>query len=261
MKSLCFANAKGGTGKTTMAAHVAVGLALHHLAKVVVLDLDFQANVTKWLLDIPERPAADAPGLPHVLRTGEVRPIDIQSSPLYPNLWVLPATDGLQAAEFQVANTPAGQTHLRTALRSLKDRFDYAVLDCAPSMGIAVVAGLCAADAVFVPVLPGFLSLSGLADLEATLQRLRTGFNVRTRVRGYALFNVDTRVRAGVDTRQLLLKHTNGKLMASEIRTSTAATYLPGNHRTAFDAGADGRGAEDYAALVDEVVGRIAQKE
>lgn len=229
-----------------------------------MVDLDFQANATKWLLGLRERPGADVPGLPTVLERGTA-PSDeeLHPSPLAEGLHVLPSTAAIQSAEFAIANTPAGQTHLRTALAGARKRFDFVIIDCAPSLGAAVISGLCAADAVFVPVPPAFLSLSGVRDLEDAVQRLRVGFKVATRVRGYTLFSVDGREGVSVATRQLLQKFAGEKLMDSEIRISTAGKQLPEKHLTAWDAGADPRGAEDYAAVLDEVLRRVgpARKE
>lgn len=256
MKTLAIANAKGGTGKTTVAANVAMGLALRG-NRTLLVDLDFQANSTKWLLNIRHRPEPHIAGVSPALEGGDIRELP---SPLTDRLWIAPADEGLPSAEYKVAYQPAGQTNLRMALRRKAASYDYCVIDCAPNLGVAVVSGLCAATAVFVPVPPGFMGLSGLSDLEAALHRLRAGYSIATRVAGLILFAVDTREALSDATRQLLAAHGKGRLMASEIRVSTAAKRHPDTHETVWSPGADPRGAEDYPKLLNEMLRRLGGK-
>lgn len=255
MRTIAVSNAKGGTGKTSLAVHLGVGAARAGL-RTLLVDLDFQANLTAWLLG--HKLPAGTPGVAEVLETGEAPAQDdgLHPVPGQAGLWVLPSTPDLRGAEYSVASKPAGQMNLRRGLAGLRKTFDLIVVDCAPNLGVTVVSGLCAADAVFAPVTPAFLSLSGLAELEATVSRLRQGFKVPTRVRGYVLFAVDERKGLPEAVRQLLRKEGRDKLLASEVRTSTAGEQLPERHLTAWDEGADARGAEDYPPLLAEVLER-----
>lgn len=258
MKTIAIANEKGGTGKTTLAVHMAVGLA-RRKRRVLFLDLDLQATATKWLMGLPARPKADFPGVASVLESGKLP--DVAVHPSYePRLSVVPATDALQSAEYAIAHSPAGQVRLRHALRSVARQWDFTIIDCAPNLGVAVVSGLCASDAVFVPVPCNFLGISGLADLDEAMQALRQGYKVATMVAGLVLFNVDVRKALTQATRHLLNEHAGEKLMAAEIRTSTAAERLPELHKTAWDSGVDLRGAEDYSKFLDEALARLGAR-
>jgi chromosome partitioning protein len=254
MHTLAISNAKGGTGKSTLTVHLAVGLARQG-ARVLLVDLDVQGNTTEWVLG--RRFEADEPGLPDVLERGAIAEAELYAAPGVGGLTVLPSTPAVPSAEFVVANKPAGQAHLRRALAGVKEGFDYALLDCAPNLGLGVVAGLCAADSILVPVVPGFLSLTGIRDLETAVARLREGFNVPAQVKGYLLFATDAREGLSEATRRLLEEKTAGKLLGAQVRISTLAKRLPEMHKTAWDAGCDPRGAEDYPKVLTEVLARI----
>lgn len=259
MKTIAIANAKGGTGKTTLAVHTAVGLA-NRGRRTLLLDLDYQANATRWLLNAPARPTGHGGASLALEGKGiDARQAQIVDGPLD----VIPATETLPETEYNLAQRIGGRVALRNALRGSKRNgrsYDYCVIDCPPNLGIACVCGLCAADAVFVPLPTNFLGLSGLSDLETALQQLRETYRVATTVRGLILFAVDTRKGLVQATRQLLNEHVGGKLMEAEVRISTAAERLPEAHETAWSSGADPRGAEDYPKVLDEMLRRLSGK-
>lgn len=253
MKAIALANSKGGTGKTACAVHIATGLA-RRKKRVLLVDLDYQQNSTRWLLG--REMLGDEPGAPEALESARIEDSMLQEVEGWPTLQLLPSTRRLPAAELAVASAPAGQAHLRRALSKAQSHWDFVVIDCAPNLGTGTVAGLCAADFVFVPIPPAYLSLMGVGGLEATVTRLRDGFGVATVVGGYILFAVDSREGLASATRQLLQREAKGKLMRAEVRLSTAGKRLPELRQTAWDAGADPRGAEDYGAVLDEVIKR-----
>ena len=255
MITLAVANAKGGTGKTTLAVHLAAGLAAQG-KRVLLADLDPQASATAWLLGplpLEARGAAQS-----LLRSGgPPDPAELHPAPGRDGLTVLPATPALSTVDVALAAEVAGETALRRALAPLRSRFDVVVLDCPPNLGLTVLSALCAADAVIAPVLGAYLSLAGLRRLEDTVVRIRERLNVRTRVLGYVLFAADAREAITAEARELLAKEAGEKLFRAEVRVSTAAKALPANRQTAWDAGADGRGAVDYPALLAEAMGRL----
>ena len=258
MKTLAIANHKGGTGKTALALHLSVGLARQG-RRVLLVDMDPQQNASRWALRVPHALGADVPGVAQVLESGRIDGPELHSSPLAESLSVLPSTKALLMAEMSIATKPAGQVHLRRALERVRRNYEFAVIDCAPSLGTGTVTALCAADYVFVPIFPQYLSLVGVGELEATIKRLREGFRVRTYVGGYVLFGVDEREGLAEDTRQVLRTQAKEKLLRSEVRVSTAGKKLPDVQMTAWDAGADARGREDYRRVLDEVLRRVAR--
>lgn len=249
MVVLALANAKGGVGKSTVAVHLATGLAREG-KRALLVDLDPQGNASSWLLGklpVGSKGAAEA-----LLKDGalgeELHPVTTCKG-----LTVLPSTPALAGADLALAQEIGGELALKRALAKVSDQFDIAILDCPPSLGLTVLNALCAADAVLTPVLAAYMSLSGLRRLEDTVTRICERLNVRTRVLGYVLFASDSRESITAETRELLRKEAGDKFFKAEVRTSTAAKSLPAHHKTAWDAGSDPRGAEDYKALLKEV--------
>lgn len=251
MQVIAVANAKGGTLKTTLAVHLAAGLARQG-ARVLLVDLDPQGNASTWLLGtIPE-----TPGAAEALR-GHLRLEDAHAVPERPGLSLLHGGPTLAGAEIALAAEVAGETLLRRALSRHVSRFDYVVLDCPPALGLTVVSALVAADGVIVPLPPAFLALTGLAHLEETLGRVGERLGAKARLLGAVLVAADPREAITGEIRGLLTAELGLKFYRAEVRVSTAAKALPAHRRTAWDDGADPRGAEDYAAVLTETLKRL----
>jgi chromosome partitioning protein len=255
VRTLAIANAKGGTGKTTLAVHLAVGLAVQG-RRVLLVDLDPQANATAWLL-----------GAAHPIRSGaaealvarRIAPEHLHAIPGRERLSLLPASKALAASEPSLSRRPAPDSALRAALRSVSEAFDFAIVDCPPAAGFYVVSALVAADAVVAPVLAAFLSLAGLARLEELVADVREGIGSDLSVLGCVLFAADRREAITAEARETLQAAAGAKLYSAEVRVSTAAKVLPANRATAWDDGADERGREDYRKVLKETLTRLGK--
>lgn len=255
MKTIAIANAKGGTGKTTTAVHLAVGLAKEG-RRVLLADLDPQGSATAWLMGLDG--AEGSKGTAEALQAGRILDEHVHQVEDRPGLELMPATAALPSADLVLANEVAGETILRRAFEKQRDRWDFVVLDCPPNIGLTVVSALCASDGVIAPVLGAYLSLAGLRRLEETVSRIRERLDVHTKVLGYVLFAADPREAITAEARDILKKEAGGKLFRAEVRVSTAAKALPARRETAWDeASADVRGAEDYRALLRETLMRL----
>lgn len=251
MITLAIANAKGGTGKTSLAVHLAAGLT-RQKARVLLVDADTQGNASTWLLGALPTPAGAAEALLGRFPREAAVPV-----PTVPGLALLGGGPTLAGADLALAGEVAGETLLRRALARQAEHFDYAVIDCPPAVGLPVVAALVAADAVLVPIPAAYLALAGLARLEETRARVVERLGASCALLGAVLMAVDARESLAAETRALLAAELGPSLYAAEVRISTAAKVLPAHQRTAWDAGADPRGAEDYAAVLAETRQRL----
>jgi len=253
MKTLAIANAKGGTGKTTLAVHLATGLARQG-KRVLLVDLDPQASATSWLLGIGHDANV---GTAEALLSKRIEHDHIRPIAGRDGLFLMPATTALAASEDVISRRPLAHLTLGKVLRGVAGSYDFAILDCPPAAGFYVVSALCAADGVVAPVLGAFLSLAGLRRLEEVVAEVREGLDSTTQVLGYVLFAADPREAITAEAREILGKEAGGKLYKAEVRVSTAAKALPARRETAWDAGADPRGAEDYPAIMRETLERL----
>lgn len=253
MLTLALANFKGGTGKTSLAVHLAMGFARDRRALLV--DLDHQGHATRWLL--PEQPTR---GIADAIRAGAADKRDLVTvGQGKTKMTMAPATPELREIELFLSAEIGGVAILGNVLKGLRDDFDVVILDCPPSSGLVVLAAVCAADAVIAPVLPAFLSLSGLSSLEETVTRARQRLKVHTRMLGCVLFAADPRESITAESREVLGR-VRGRLYASEVRVSTAGKALPASHRTAWDGDADPRGLDDYTAVLAETKSRLRER-
>lgn len=244
------ANQKGGVGKTTTAVNVAACIAEAGYATVLV-DVDPQANATVGV----GLPRDAAPGLYEVL-SGEVDAAAALHDCVVEGLRVLPAGPGLAGANIELPRIDGYEQRLREALEPLREKFEYLLLDCPPSLGPLTVAALVAADRVIVPVQTEYYALEGLAGLLDTLGLVQRELNPRLTVAGMLLTMHDARTRLGQDVEREVREHFADLVFETvvprNVRVGEAPSHgLPVTHHDPHSAG-----AEAYFELAKEVAAR-----
>jgi len=171
MRAVAVINLKGGSAKTTTALALAVGVAraLPKKKRVLLIDADASANATLVLMDGKQ---AKAPTLTDVL-IGSSGPLDAIRATRIPNLDVLPANTSLANCPTALLDQLGPDRRLRTALRPIEDRFEYCVIDAAPSWSMISLNVMLAVREVLVPVDGGMFSVSGLCRLSETVEQVR----------------------------------------------------------------------------------------
>src|SRR5439155_11614513 len=174
------------------------------------------------------------------------------------NLSLIAADQNLTGAEIELVSLSDRERRLQRVLEPLRASYDFVFIDCPPSLGLLTLNGLVAADAVLIPLHCEYFALEGLADLVATIRRVRAAFNPELDIEGVLLTMVDERTNLGqqvaADVRQFFKEKVFRTVIPRNVRLGEAPSH--GMPVLLYDV--KSRGAEAYLALAREVVERSA---
>lgn len=262
MYTIALANQKGGVGKTTTAASLAVGLSRQG-KKVLLVDADAQGNLTQLLgWEQPDE-------LHFTLAT--IMGKFITDQPLMPGEGILHHKDGmdlmpanieLSAMEVTLVNTMSRETVLRQYLSTVRTEYDYAIVDCMPSLGMLTINALTAADSVIIPVQAHYLPAKGLEQLLKTVMRVKRQLNPKLEIGGILMTMVDNRTTLSRGVIDQIRAAYGGRVFHSEIPRSIRAAEISLENKNIFEHDKEGRAARAYESFTTEVMnlGRQRQK-
>jgi len=244
-------NHKGGVGKTTSAINIGAGLV--ELGKsVLLIDLDPQANLT-LSLGIPRQKST----IYEALRgESELVPFSVKD-----NLDVITSTLDLSGAEMELINEAGREYILRELLETVKEDYDYIIIDCPPSLGLLTLNALTSSSFVYIPLQTEFLALQGLAKIKQVIDKVRFRLNKKLSIGGVIATMYDHRKVLNRDVVETIKKYFGDRVFNTYIRDNVALAEAPAQRKDIFDYNRKSPGADDYLSLSKEIIERTAKVE
>ena len=246
---IAIANQKGGVGKSTTAINLAACLAEKE-QKVLIVDIDPQGNATRGLGVSKD----DVENTIYQVMLGTISADDAIQKDVFDNLDVLPSNVNLAGAEIELIDVENREYILKNILYDIKDRYDYIVLDCPPSLSMLTVNAMTAADTVLVPIQCEYYALEGLTQLIHTINLVKRKLNPELELEGVVFTMYDARTNLSLqvveNVKENLGQNIYKTIIPRNVRLAEAPSHgLPINIYDSKSAG-----AESYRLLAEEVM-------
>ncbi|MBP3200741.1 MAG: ParA family protein [Lachnospiraceae bacterium] len=248
-KIISITNQKGGVGKTTTAINLSAALAEAE-QKILLVDFDPQINATVGLgieLSDEDKTVLDA-----IHNTDKTKNIIIEN--VVQNLDVLPGSIELSSLETELLSDENKDQALKKAIDTVRDDYDYIIIDCPPAVGIITVNALTASDACIIPVQCEYFSLEGLNQVLAAVELVRSRMNPELKVEGILFTMFDSRTRLAQDVVSEVKNHITEKVFETMIPRNIRLAEAPSNGMTILDYEGSSVGAERYRKLAAEIL-------
>lgn len=255
-KVIAIANQKGGVGKTTTAINLAASLAVLE-KKVLIIDADPQANTTSGLNFSPDN---DQKRTLYELMIGQIDVIDTLIQTEMANLHMIPSHINLVGAEIEMLKIDNRESILKQTLASVRDEYDFIIIDCSPSLGLITVNCLTAADSIIIPVQPEFFALEGLGKLLQTIRLVQAGPNPDLTIEGFVVTMFDGRTKVHNQVLGELRDHFGEMVFRTIIQRNIRLSEAPSHGKPIILYDVICNGTTNYLNLAKEVLEKNSQK-
>ena len=255
-KVIAIANQKGGVGKTTTTSNLGIGLAKQG-KKVLLIDADAQGSLTASL-GIQEPDGLEitlATIMANIINDEEIKP-EYGILRHEEGVEFMPGNIELSGLETSLVNVMSRETVLRTYIEQQKDRYDYILIDCMPSLGMITINAFACADSILIPVQAAYLPVKGLEQLIKTIGKVKRQINPKLEIEGILLTMVDNRTNYAKDISTLLIENYGSrvKIFKESIPMSVRAAEISAEGVSIYQHDPNGKVASAYQSLTEEVL-------
>ena len=248
-KTFVFVNQKGGVGKTTSAINIGAYIALAG-KRVLLVDFDSQGNMSSGVGVSKDKPTV------YELLSGESEPEQTIKHTMIKTLDAISASIDLSGAAIELVDQDKREYFLKEALEPLKDKYDYILIDCPPSLGILTLNGLAAADAVLVPMQCEYFALEGITLLLQTVKKVQKSINPDLVIGGIFFTMYDSRTRLAQDVVLQVKSYFKDVVFNTIIPRNVRLSEAPSHGLPICKYDPECAGAKSYEKLAGEVISR-----